>query len=274
MPRGALVCVYRARNVGLVLELVQQARRAGLSTHLWALDREAPELVHWTRGVGPGARLELLNRLTSRTRRDGPLVVADDDVSFSSGDLRRLLRIARLGRLDLCQPAHDGSSAATHWITGRHPESIARRTKFVEVGPLLVISRRLRPLVTPFPEQYGMGWGLDVVWSDLVSEGWHLGVVDRVTVTHHGAVGADYDTASSESLLADELAERGLTDMTDLNANLAYWPYSGRWDPRNAVPRWSHDRPVRRPRLVGRALRLARVLGHSGDRRREEPGSP
>lgn len=258
MPDGALVCVYRTRNSSLVSALTEQAREAGLEVHLWALDQEAPALAAWTRGVGPGQRLALLNRMEAQACRGGPLVVADDDVSFSSGSLKQLLRFARRGRLDLCQPAHASDSMATHHVTRHHPGFVARRTRFVEVGPLVVVGPTLRPTIVPFPEEYGMGWGLDVRWADLVQDGWKLGVVDRTTVRHHGPVGAEYDTGSSEAQLSEELTARGLPDMGQLNETLAYWPSRGWWDPRNLVPVWSSPSSPGRLRTLLRRMRGGR----------------
>jgi hypothetical protein len=223
-----LACVYRKRNAGLVSELVADATRADVAVRLWALDEEAPELAVWTVGTGPGGRLALLNRLLDGAPPAAPVVVSDDDVRFVHGGLGRLLQIAARGGLDLCQPAHTAQSLATHDITRVHPRSRARLTSFVEVGPMFVVQPSLRPRMLPFPEEFGMGWGLDVVWAAFVREGFRLGIIDEVTIDHTGAIGADYSTETSEALLADALEGRGLPDMSILNNTMARWPS---WSP-------------------------------------------
>lgn len=237
-----LVCVYRHRNADRVLSLAEAVEKLGGAAYLWALDVVDHRLATRTSGSGPGERLVLLNRLIGHTQPTGSLIVCDDDISFATGSLARLLRIVGRARLDLAQPAHARGSLASHSVTRRMRSCVARQTRFVEVGPLVVIAERIRPLITPFPEEYGMGWGLDIVWSDLALQGYRLGVVDRATVRHHGEVGAEYDSTDGERAIARELALRGYEDMHALNQTLAFWRAYGPLDPRNAVPLWRRDR--------------------------------
>lgn len=236
--RTSLVCVYRSTNATYVEGLVHEILAVGGEAHLWALDEPHPSLMPWTRGVGPGQRLALLNRLILHAQHGGWLVVADDDITLAQGGLKELLKLARRARLGLGQPAHAHGSFASHQVSMAIPGNVVRLTRFVEVGPLIVVAPALRPVITPFPEEYGMGWGLDVVWSDLVADGHRLGIVDRVTVVHHGAVGLAYDSDDARASLNRELERRGLADMEHLNDAVAVWRVRGRFDPRNWVPIW------------------------------------
>lgn len=247
-----LVCVYRRRNAALVTRIIDEAVRAGASVGLWALDEQSPELAEYTQGVGPGLRLALLNRLIATAPKRGVLVVVDDDVVFEKGHLRKLLRLARLARLDIAQPAHAPRSFVNHHVTAVREHSVARLTRFVEVGPLVVIGKRARPLITPFPEAYGMGWGLDILWSDLVSRGCRLGVVDSVTIRHTAQAASEYSTADGERMIAALLEARGLPNMGYFSETLRVWPQGFPLPPWvlpgiDQVARWCRRRLARPP---------------------------
>ena len=84
-----------------------------------------------------------------------------------------------------------------------------RETRFVEIGPVTVFSRRAAAELLPFPE-LRYGWGLDLHWAAIAGRrGWRLGVVDAVPVRHEtGVVGASYPRGEAESEAASFLAER------------------------------------------------------------------
>ncbi len=75
-------------------------------------------------------------------------------------------------------------SHAAWRVTRRRPFSIARRTQYVEIGPVTIFSRRAAAELTPFPE-LRFGWGLDNHWGALARErGWRLGILDSLPVRH------------------------------------------------------------------------------------------
>ncbi len=194
-PRSAaLLCVYRHENAATVVELVEQARQRDMRVALWALDRPVPALAAHTVGCGPGQRVDLLNRLW-RTLPSGDfhqVVVADDDFWFSRGSLDRLLDAAEACGFGICQPAHDWRSRQSYPFTRRRWFLLARATTFVEPGPVFVVSGPWIERVLPFPEDFGMGWGLWVEWLTLMRQGCRLGIVDCVAINHPSPVGHDY----------------------------------------------------------------------------------
>lgn len=222
--RPQLVGVYRARYASFVERLVRQAEKYNIEVALWALDEIAPALASSTRGTGPGLRLELLNRVNDFGDATGPLIVVDDDISVATGDLGLLLRRAQQADLSLAQPAHGPGSFVSHQITAQRRGSRVRRTRFVEVGPLVVLSPAARHALTPFPEDFDMGWGLDVVWSDLRRSGHHLGIVDDVTMVHHQPAATAYSVVEAREALTRSLSERELKDMRSLNRSISIWP--------------------------------------------------
>ena len=233
--RGAFACVYRARNAGIVGHLVEQALTARLDIALWALDESVSALQQWTRGVGHGARVPLLNELTAKLPIGSlqTLVIADDDVMFATGTLPELLRIAEDGGFGLAQPAHAPDSHYSHALTRRRILTTARLTTFVEIGPIVVIRAPWITRVVPFPDQYGMGWGLDVVWSDLRMDGCRLGIVDAIEIRHVGPAGREYDLVPERARLAQLCHARGLRRIEDIQQTLARWPAWRR------VPPWT-----------------------------------
>src|SRR5262249_42533055 len=80
------------------------------------------------------------------------------------GFLDRFLLLAEAFGFALAQPAHAFASHAAWEVTRRRPGVLARRTRFVEIGPVTAISARAAAVLLPFPDLH-MGWGLDARWS-------------------------------------------------------------------------------------------------------------
>jgi GT2 family glycosyltransferase len=129
------------------------------------------------------------------------LVVVDDDVVLPRGFLDRFIAAAEAFGLELAQPAHAFASHAAWDITRRRPGVLARRTRFVEIGPVTALSARAAAELLPFPDLQ-MGWGLDGAWSALAAErGWPVGVIDVTPIRHLRPVAASYprDAAIAEA---------------------------------------------------------------------------
>ena len=224
-----LIGVYRRRNARYVRALTEVARAAGWAVAWWALDDVDDALAAYTVGAGPGQRLELLNEVLSRTGlSDGWLVVSDDDVVFTRGDLVALLATCEEAGLHLAQPARSDDNThhefnVAHPITRARQMSRVRATTFVEIGPLFVVAPHWRERIVPFPTARGMGWGLELDWFDLQREGCRLGIVDCIRVEHTGEPGSDYDFASEADRMHQELAGRGFAGWRDVQKDLAIW---------------------------------------------------
>jgi hypothetical protein len=221
---GALLCVYRERNREGVRALVEEARRQRMTVGLWALDAAVPALAPYTVGVGPGLRMDLLNRLWEVVRKSEPhqVVIADDDVSFAHGSLGQLLEAAMVCGFGMAQPA-----ALEQRLPPRDRAQAGAdarpRDDLREIGPLRRdgswVSR-----VLALSGGFGMGWGLELVWRDLLREGCRLGVVDCVTV-HHPAPegGREYDAGQEAERLRSMLRERSLESLADAQSTLRSW---------------------------------------------------
>jgi hypothetical protein len=236
---STFLCVYRAGNAASVVPLVNEARQLGMSIALWALDRPLPGLSAYTVGSGAGSRIDLLNRLWQEVARDdcGQLVVADDDISFTEGSLDRLLRTVLAAGFGIAQPAHDWRSCASYPITRKRPYALARLSNLVEPGPLFVLTRPWVGRVVPFPGDFGMGFGLWLLWRDLQPQGCRLGIVDCVTVNHPSPVGRAY--ASSRHVEHGRL--RSLLDGQEIRQASDAQRTLGTWSMGQSGPPWLSD---------------------------------
>jgi hypothetical protein len=240
IPRdAAVVGVYRRRNAAYVRGIEQVAREAGWKTAWWALDAESDDLADSTVGVGQGAKLQLLNEIVLRAGIGNEwLVVSDDDVEFTRGQVVDLVVLCARAELDLAQPARSDDNSryefnVAHRITLARRLSRARTTTFVEVGPLFVVGPRWRERIVPFPEERGMGWGLELDWHQLHRRGCRLGIVDEVRVAHRGVPGGDYDFDLHVRRIHRELEDRGFAGWEDVQRTLDVWR------PWRQAPPWS-----------------------------------
>jgi hypothetical protein len=220
-----VLSVYRYDNAALLNRIVHDAQKNMWDVSLWALDQAHPLLHPYSLGTGKSPKFPLLNQLIGEKdlSQFDWVVVTDDDVLFEQGSLAAFLYMAERAGLALAQPAHAVNSFSNHEITLWHPHTIARLTTFVEIGPLFAIQRDYYDKFLPFPERSGMGWGLDVEWSDLHASGVRLGIIDWVTVRHLAPAATNYDVAQQEKHLREVLQVRGQQYVSHLQHNLAAW---------------------------------------------------
>ena len=112
------------------------------------------------------------------------LLVVDDDVSLPRGFLDAFVFLAERFELRIAQPAHRARSHAAWNVTRRRPGAVARRTAFVESGPLVGFHSSTFEALLPFPPLRA-GWGLDSFWSGVARDrDWPIGVLDAIPVEH------------------------------------------------------------------------------------------
>jgi hypothetical protein len=217
-PRRVLVAsVYRPGSLlGEALPRLRSERHE-VTLALGALDgAEALLAEHTVASHLGGGKFANLNRVLAGT---GPralegldfdwILALDDDLLLPPRFLDRFLALCERFALDLAQPAQSLRSHSAWKVTRRRPASLARETRFVEIGPLTVFGRRAAAELMPFPE-LRYGWGLDLHWAAVAAErGWRLGVVDATPVRHESAiVGSAYPRADAEAEAAEFLASR------------------------------------------------------------------
>ena len=160
------------------------ARRHSLRDHTVATDL----------GGGKFENLNAVLNAAGGPRADWTLVV-DDDVELPRRFLGRFLAACDALELGLAQPAQTLGSHAAWEVTRRRGGAVARRTRFVEIGPVTAFRDDVAAELMPFPA-LRFGWGLDLHWSALAGErGWRLGIVDAVPVRHgHSPVASTYSS--------------------------------------------------------------------------------
>jgi len=125
------------------------------------------------------------------------LLVVDDDVVLPRHFLDVFLHVAEAHGLQLAQPAHAYASHAAWPVTRRRPGLAARRTRFVEIGPVTAVHADAFGALLPFPALH-MGWGLDAHWAAAAAgAGLALGVVDATPVRHLRPVASSYPHAAA-----------------------------------------------------------------------------
>jgi hypothetical protein len=236
LPAPALLlCVYRGKNAASVTRLVSQCRAAGMDVALWALHESIGCLAPFTVGGGAGLRMDLLNRLWATMSHSAyqHVVIADDDVVVADNSLTRIrTAVSRCG-FGIAQPAHHSHSRYSYAITRQRWLALARHTTFVEPGPLFVVSAPWIRHVLPFPQDFGMGFGLWLLWQDLQALGCRLGIVDGVAIEHASAIASDYDPTMERARLRQLLRARGLLRPSDAQRTLGTW---WAWE---AEPSWT-----------------------------------
>jgi hypothetical protein len=114
------------------------------------------------------------------------ILVIDDDIELPKDFLDDYLGYIRHYDLALAQPARTLDSFIDHPFVGQMPGLIARRTRFVEIGPLFSIRRDLFDVLLPFDESSPMGWGYDLAWPVIMErKNLKMGIVDATPVTHN-----------------------------------------------------------------------------------------
>jgi hypothetical protein len=201
-----------------------RSERHELSYALGAMEDAAdPALAGQTiatglRGQGKFANL---NRLLEAAPRSDWTLAVDDDVALPERFLDRFLALVEHLGLDLAQPAQSMRSHAA-WRVTRRRAALARRTLFVEIGPVTAFSRRAAEALLPFPE-LRWGWGLDNHWSALAAgRGWGVGVIDALPVRHEWQpVATDYAHADAIAEASRFLADRPYVTTRDAQRTLS-----------------------------------------------------
>jgi hypothetical protein len=228
---GTFVAVYRHRNGETLSALVRSCASFSYDVRLWALDEVHDDLKAWTTGSGPGAKYELINRLVEGVNESHYVIVADDDIVIARGDIQKLIGIGRRAHLDLFQASHAWGSFNTYPITSRRFLSVARETTFVEIGPLFVVAPEWRGRFLPFPDDIGMGWGLEIFWYEIQRQGCRFGVVDAVSLLHLQAPGGTYASDGAEQLRLERAMDENQMSLEEIQRGLKVW-----W-------RWQHSPP-------------------------------
>lgn len=156
-----------------------------------ALSGDAPsdevQAVTFMKAANPQPKFVLLNQLISAEALEhyDYLLICDDDVILPENFLDNFLLLQQKYDFALAQPARTRNSFTDHPFVEQLEGLKARRTRFVEIGPVLCIRRDAYPVLLPFDETAHMGWGYDFVWPYLIGQaGLRMGIIDATPVEH------------------------------------------------------------------------------------------
>jgi hypothetical protein len=209
----SLFCIYSENS--LVEHIVQVFAAAGAEIHLWALQRPLETAARWTRGVGPGAKYTLLNRLLAsrrNARAEDVLFFTDDDIRFPAEFVQGYCDVLKERGFDLAQPALTHDSFHTHpatlqrcWLTARQQNRVDQM--------VFSTSGRLLAAMTPFPDLGFTGWAQEFLWARAArANGWGVGIVDRHPVAHNfRPAGKGYDLTLARREMMQALTDCQMT---------------------------------------------------------------
>ncbi len=152
-------------------------------------------------------KFAILNRMLARSswQEYDYLLLCDDDIVLPRGFLDAFLSYQIACDFALAQPARTRTSYADRKFARAVRGIRARRTRFVEIGPLFCVRADLAPRLLPFDESSPMGWGYDFVWPVLAeAAGLRLGIVDATPVDHslRGQASAYSSKEASRAMIA------------------------------------------------------------------------
>jgi hypothetical protein len=212
-PRRRVVAlgIYRPESSDAMAAAVAEPRRTrhALEVRLGSTGAAIEALADDTRAeTMKEGRLANMNRLAADVDAVDWVLLIDDDVSLPRGFLDRLVGLTEQLGLSLAQPALSLTSHTAFPLVRRR-RAIARRTNFVEIGPVLMIRGDAFAELSPFPDE-AMGWGVDLHWAAVASRlGWGLGVIDAVPIRHDTRPPAvDYDREATTAAAQDLLTAR------------------------------------------------------------------
>ena len=186
-PRGLRRAAAAAPARRVLALAVEHADRPTLLPRARAeLSRSHHALTFAACEIGGRGKFENLNRLLAAHPAGAHdwLVVLDDDVALPRGFLDVFVFLAERFDLRLAQPAHRARSHAAWQVTRRRPGSVVRRTRYVEIGPVVAFHASTFTTMLPFPD-LRMGWGLDHHWAAVAeANGWPVGVIDATPIRH------------------------------------------------------------------------------------------
>ncbi len=193
-PKVLVLGIYLADRKNLVCHIVQElgeSMRCRVTQRWAALNGEAPAAhVGQVTCMTLSQRVPkfaLLNRLMEGVDIAAYdfILLCDDDIllpeSFLDGLLQRQIKYD----FALAQPARTQDSYIDHPIVGRVEGLDARRTRFVEIGPVVSIRRDAAVHLLPLDEDSGMGWGVDFIWPVLMEQAkLKMGIIDATPIAH------------------------------------------------------------------------------------------
>lgn len=187
---GVYLCDRKNNAVAIAREMGQsrewQVEQKWIALGKAVIPDQLDPVTAWRAGSAP--KFVLINRLLGQLALDryAFVLVCDDDIVLPDRFVDRYLDLVTRYDLALAQPARTHDSYIEHWFVEQLDGLVARRTRFVEIGPLFSMRRDVVRLLAPFSEISPMGWGYDFAWPFVMEQaGSRMGIVDATPVAHN-----------------------------------------------------------------------------------------
>lgn len=207
-----IYCADRRNTIEHIIGELSAASHYNVE-HRWAMIGEQPPscLVEQATKIQvpePVPKTSLLNQLLTGVdlNRYEYLLLADDDVVLPQGFLDDFLTAQSALGLALAQPARTRASHIDRPIVAQNPGLLARRTRFVETGPMVSFHRTAASALLPFKSSPSMGWGYGNIWAWALERlGLQMGIIDGVPIDHSIRRSASYYDRHQARLERDAL---------------------------------------------------------------------
>lgn len=174
-----------------IVDVLSKSENFNVEQKWIALFGEPPskkvESVTFMKQENPEPKFVLLNKILSQTKlhQYDYILFCDDDIKLVNNFLDRFIELTEKYDFALAQPARTHNSFIDHPFVEQLDGITARRTRFVEIGPVFLVRKDAFPVLLPFDESSFMGWGYDFVWPCFIEKmGLRMGIIDAVPVEH------------------------------------------------------------------------------------------
>ena len=139
------------------------------------------------------------------------MLIIDDDIAVPNAFLDLILYFAGVNNFKLAQPAHRFLSYKSFKITERRWGVQARRTSYVEIGPVTLLHKDTFADLVPFPSLRWC-WGVDVFWAHVAKRrNWGMGIIDAAPIRHLRPVGSAYNMSAARDEAIEFLNSQRVT---------------------------------------------------------------
>jgi hypothetical protein len=148
---------------------------------------ESVKTVTTMKSEEPQPKFVLLNKILSeeKLKKYDYIIICDDDITLGDDFLDDFLDLQKKYDFALAQPARTHNSHIDHPFVEQFDGLKARKTRFVEIGPVVSIRKDAFSALLPFDESTHMGWGYDFVWPCIIEKrGLRMGIIDATPVDH------------------------------------------------------------------------------------------
>jgi len=113
------------------------------------------------------------------------VLMTDDDIVMPARFLDAFIGQQHALDFAIAQPARTSNSFIDHPMVEQQRGVAARRTQFVEIGPVVSFHRSVFSAIFPFDLTSPMGWGYENVWAHLLAtRRLRMGIIDATPVDH------------------------------------------------------------------------------------------